>query len=235
MASFCCIGRDGFSTSLTCLLCTEGDGDLTVATGFCFTITEVRSARLTNFGRVKGNGGASCWIWSVIDPKGGSVGIRVTMGGGLLCWLFSGPDPKGGSVENRVKMGGGLSCWLFSGLDPKGGSVGTRVKVDGGLSYWLCSGSDPLFPSQLVRKREEVGSSSNEGDIYELGSTLCFKVRSSFSFCLPILRKISRTLFADPELPPWCPCCRSLYALANLRLFCSALGRSPRPCWGGEL
>lgn len=185
MTGFCCIGRDGLPISPTCLLCTKGNDDLTVATGFCSTITEVRLAGLTNFGRVKEDDGASCWIWSVIDPKGGSVG--------------------------------------------------TGVKVGGGLLYWLCSGPDPFFPSQLVHKGEEVGSSSSEGDIYGLGSTLCFKVRSSFSLCLPILRKISMTLFADPELPLWCPCCRSLYASANLRLFCSALGCSPRPCWGGEL
>ena len=51
-------------------------------------------------------------------------------------------------------------------IDPKGGSVGTSVKVGGGLSYWLCSGPDPLFPSQLVHKGEEVGPSSNEGDVY---------------------------------------------------------------------
>ena len=205
MIDFCCIGRDGFPISPTCLLCTKGNDDLTVATGFCSTITEVRLAGLTNFGRVKEDDGASCWIWSVIDPKGGSVGIR-------------------------VKVGGGLSCWLFSGPDPKGGSVGTRAKVGGGLSYWLCSGPDPLFPSQLVHKGEEVGSSSNEGDIYGLGSTLCFKVRSSFPLCLFILRIISMTLFAGPELPPWCPCCRSSYASLNLRLFCSTPSHPPRPC-----
>jgi len=180
MTGFCCIGRDGFPTSPTCLLCTEGDGDLTVVTGFCSTITEVRSAGLTNFCRVKEDDGASCWIWSVIDLKRGSVG--------------------------------------------------TRVKVGGGLSYWLCSGPDPLFPSQLVHKGEEVGSSSNEGDIYGLGLTLCFKVRSSFPLCLFILRILSVTLFTDPELPPWCLCCHSSYASLNLRLICSTPSHSPRPC-----
>lgn len=122
MTSFSCIGRDGFPTSPTCLLCTKGEGDVTVATGFCSTVTEVRSAGLTNFGRVKEEDGASCWIWSVMDTKGGSVG--------------------------------------------------TNGKVGGGLSCWLCLGPDPLFPSQLVHKGEEVGSSGNEGDIYGLGSTI---------------------------------------------------------------
>ena len=122
MTGFCCIGRDSFSTSLICLLCTKGEGDLTVATSFCSTITEVRSAGLTNFGHVKEEDGVSCRIWSVIDPKGASVG--------------------------------------------------TSGKVGVGLSCWLCSGPDPRFPSQLVHKREEVGSSSNEGDIYGMGSTI---------------------------------------------------------------
>jgi len=62
MTGFCCIGRDGFHISPTCLSCTERNGDLTMTTGFCSTITEVRSAGLTNFGRVKEEDGASCWI-----------------------------------------------------------------------------------------------------------------------------------------------------------------------------
>ena len=81
MTDFCCVGRDGFPISPTCSLCTKGNDDLTVATGFCSTTTEVRSAGLTNFGRVKEDG-ASCWIWSAIDPRGG-VGTSVKVGGGL--------------------------------------------------------------------------------------------------------------------------------------------------------
>ena len=125
MARFSCTGRDGFPTSSTCLLCMEGEDGVTVAITIievCSTITEVCSAGLTNFGRVKEKDGPSCWIWSVIDPKGGNVGT-------------------GG------KVGGGLSCWL-------------------------CSRPDPLLPSQLGHKGEEVGFSSNESDIYGLGSAI---------------------------------------------------------------
>ena len=122
MTSFSCIGRGGFPTSPTWLLCTEVEDDVTVATGFCSTITKVCSTGLTNFGSVKEEDGAYCWVWLVIDSKGGNVG--------------------------------------------------TGSKVGGGLSYWLCLGPDPLFPSQLVHKGEEVGSSGNGGDVYGLGSAI---------------------------------------------------------------
>ena len=54
----------------------------------------------------------------------------------------------------------------------------------------------PTF--RLIMQTLEMTEQSNATAAYdELRSH-----RSSFPLCLPILRKISMTLFADPELPP---------------------------------